>query len=47
MGAWMEMTILILLACNLLLLLHINSKLPRRDRAQEAYDRAKKKYGID
>lgn len=47
MGTLMEMIILILLACNLLLLLRINSKLPRRDHVQEAYDRAKKKYGID
>lgn len=47
MGIMLEMFILILLCCNLLLPLRINSKLPRRDHAQEAYERAKKKYGMD
>ncbi|EJW19572.1 hypothetical protein M5X00_19485 [Paenibacillus alvei] len=47
MGIMLELLILILLCCNLLLLLRIDSKLPRRDRAQEAYERAKKKYEMD
>lgn len=47
MDFYMGVLILFLLICNLLLLLRINSKLPRRDRVQEAYERAKKKYGMD
>ncbi len=39
--------IIVLLVCNLLLLLRINSKLPRRDRVEEAVKRAKERYNLD
>ncbi|WII38141.1 hypothetical protein [Paenibacillus thiaminolyticus] len=43
----MELNTIVLLVCTLLLLLRINSKLPRRDKAEEAVKRVKERYNLD
>ncbi|WP_374018353.1 hypothetical protein ABU162_00620 [Paenibacillus thiaminolyticus] len=43
----MGLIIIVLLMCNLLLLLRINSKLPPRDKVEEAVKRTKVRYNLD